>query len=202
LGSGGLDATINGQNGYNAVQVLRNNVVRNTRYVSRVGQGDVATNWDEDYNAFASRPTRDFGQSGVARESGMRIEGGINGGHQIYDATSPSERQSVSGQTLYTLADYRADLAGLAGRPAPYGNGAHTNRYGPGGSDVAFAGKADGSGATAVLDALFANARGGDLVLKGGTNPLVDAGVPVANISDRAGVDYRGSAPDLGARER
>jgi hypothetical protein len=202
LGSGGLDATINGQNGYNAVQYVRNNVVRNTRFTSRVGQGDVATNWDEDYNVFVSRPTRDFGGAGTSRESGMRIEGGINGGHQIYDSTDASDRQAVSGQTLYTLADYRADLAGLAGRPRGYGNGEHTNRIGSGGVDVAFASPADGSGAVAALDRLLADPRDGDLTPRGGANPLVDGGVPIPNISDRPGVDYRGAGPDLGAVER
>jgi hypothetical protein len=33
-------------------------------------------------------------------------------------------------------------------------------------------------------------------------SPLVDRGTPIPNISDRPGVDYRGSAPDLGAIER
>lgn len=34
------------------------------------------------------------------------------------------------------------------------------------------------------------------------TSPQIDAGTPVPNIADRPGIDYQGSAPDLGARER
>ncbi|MBI4507094.1 MAG: hypothetical protein HY691_16300, partial [Chloroflexi bacterium] len=45
------------------------------------------------------------------------------------------------------------------------------------------------------------NPAAGDLSLPAGS-ALVDAGVPVSNLSDRAGVDYRGAAPELGAREQ
>ncbi|MCC6176363.1 MAG: hypothetical protein IT305_13740 [Chloroflexi bacterium] len=47
----------------------------------------------------------------------------------------------------------------------------------------------------------LANPEAGDLSLPLGS-PLVDAGTPVPNIADRAGVDYTGAAPDLGAHER
>jgi hypothetical protein len=47
---------------------------------------------------------------------------------------------------------------------------------------------------------LVSNALAGDLALPMGS-PLIDAGVVVPNISDRAGVDYTGAAPDLGATE-
>jgi Protein of unknown function (DUF1565) len=40
----------------------------------------------------------------------------------------------------------------------------------------------------------------GNLALAPGS-PQIDAGTPVPNISDRPGIDYRGNAPDLGARE-
>lgn len=33
-------------------------------------------------------------------------------------------------------------------------------------------------------------------------SPLIDAGIPVPNVSDRPNIDFRGGAPDLGARER
>ena len=33
-------------------------------------------------------------------------------------------------------------------------------------------------------------------------SPLIDAGVPVPNVSDRRGVDYQGDAPDIGDEER
>jgi D-serine deaminase-like pyridoxal phosphate-dependent protein len=45
------------------------------------------------------------------------------------------------------------------------------------------------------------NPSAGDLSLPTGSL-LVDAGLPAPNISDRASIDYTGSAPDLGARER
>jgi hypothetical protein len=44
------------------------------------------------------------------------------------------------------------------------------------------------------------NPTAGDLRLPSGS-PLIDAGTQVPNISDRPGVNYKGSAPDLGARE-
>lgn len=47
----------------------------------------------------------------------------------------------------------------------------------------------------------FSNPLGGILTLVTGS-PLIDAGTPVPNISDRSGADYNGAAPDIGARER
>jgi hypothetical protein len=41
----------------------------------------------------------------------------------------------------------------------------------------------------------------GDLRLPDGS-PLVDAGMLIPNVSDRPGIDFRGTAPDLGAEER
>jgi hypothetical protein len=73
---------------------------------------------------------------------------------------------------------YRADVQGY--RTAS-GQGAHTN------VSVSFGG-----------DVPLTNPTGGDLSLPA-SSPLIDAGVPVPNISDRPGVDYQGSAPDIGA---
>src|SRR5439155_4295333 len=59
-----------------------------------------------------------------------------------------------------------------------------------------------GAGAfTAPTDAWLTDPAGGDLTLAPGS-PLIDAGVPVPNLSDRPGIDFTGSAPDLGASER
>lgn len=44
------------------------------------------------------------------------------------------------------------------------------------------------------------NPLAGDLSLPA-ISPLVDAGIPIPNLSDRAGIDYNGAAPDLGAIE-
>jgi hypothetical protein len=47
----------------------------------------------------------------------------------------------------------------------------------------------------------LADPAGGNLDLANGS-PQIDAGVVVPNIADRAGIDYNGAAPDLGANER
>jgi hypothetical protein len=64
------------------------------------------------------------------------------------------------------------------------GQGAHTNVSGGFTGDVPLAGAADG-----------------DLRLPNGS-PLIDAGVVVPNISDRPGVDFQGTAPDIGYERR
>jgi hypothetical protein len=76
---------------------------------------------------------------------------------------------------------YRADVQ--AYRTAS-GQGAHTNVA------VGFTG-----------DVPLASPAGGDLRLPTGS-PLVDAGVPVPNVSDRVGVDFQGAAPDIGYERR
>jgi hypothetical protein len=76
--------------------------------------------------------------------------------------------------------------------------GAHTNRLG--GADYNFIRSADSSSGLAKLDSLFISPQTGDLRLAPGSD-AVDAGTPVPNISDRAGVDYWGQRPDLGAWE-
>jgi hypothetical protein len=196
VGTVGLDSTINGQSNYNAVQYVRNNIIRNTAYTSRIGQFDTNTNWDEDYNIFVSRPTKDYLPSGT-RSSGMRIEGGING-HQHYDSQLANQNQVIPGTTLWSLTQYRADLTTVAGRPGRYGNGEHSNKIGPNKTDVAFTGAANGTGSVAVLDALLVSPVTGNLSLQSGNNPLVDAGIPIPNISDC----FAGEAPDLGAIEQ
>ena len=52
-----------------------------------------------------------------------------------------------------------------------------------------------------TTDVAVLNAGAGDLRLPAGS-PLIDAGIPVPNISDRAGVDFQGSAPDIGFEQR
>ena len=82
---------------------------------------------------------------------------------------------------LYNGVKYQANVQ--AYRNAS-GQGAHTN--------VA-------SGFT--TDIPLANAAGGDLRLPSGS-PLIDAGVIVPNVSDRAGTDFQGAAPDIGYERR
>jgi hypothetical protein len=77
-------------------------------------------------------------------------------------------------------AIYRANVQ--AYRDAT-GNGAHTNE------ERGFVG-----------DLPLMNAAEGDLRAVP-SSPLVDAGVPVPNLSDRAGIDYQGAAPDIGVEE-
>jgi hypothetical protein len=75
------------------------------------------------------------------------------------------------------------------------------------GTDVAGYRAASGQGAHTNVSSNFIspptliNPAAGDLRLPAGS-PLIDAGTRVPNVSDRAGVDYAGSAPDLGSRER
>jgi hypothetical protein len=76
---------------------------------------------------------------------------------------------------------YTTDVAGYR---AASGQGGHTNVAG-----------------NFVTMPTLSNPTSGDLSLPSGS-PLIDAGVPVPNVSDRAGLDYVGPAPDLGARER
>ncbi|MGE3268392.1 MAG: hypothetical protein AB7P40_06570 [Chloroflexota bacterium] len=52
-----------------------------------------------------------------------------------------------------------------------------------------------------VSDVPLMDPAAGDLRLPPGS-PLVDAGVPVPNLSDRAGLDYQGARPDIGAFEQ
>jgi hypothetical protein len=75
------------------------------------------------------------------------------------------------------------------------------------GADVAGYRTASGQGAHTNVSSSFVappsllNPTAGDLRLPPGS-PLIDAGARVPNLSDRADVDFAGSAPDLGARER
>ena len=50
-------------------------------------------------------------------------------------------------------------------------------------------------------DVQLADPAAGDVRLPA-DSPLVDAGVPLPNLSDRAGVDFQGAAPDIGHEER
>jgi chitodextrinase len=87
-----------------------------------------------------------------------------------------------------SIADYRTVS----------GQGAHTNRVG--GADYNFVNSGDNLSGLAKLDQMLVSPVTGNLTLVSGS-VAVNAGVPVPNISDRAGTDYSGSAPDLGAFE-
>jgi hypothetical protein len=76
---------------------------------------------------------------------------------------------------------YTTDVAAYR---AASGQGAHTNL----------------SGSFVTLPSL-SNPTKGDLSLPA-SSPLINAGATVPNVTDRAGVDFVGVAPDLGARER
>jgi hypothetical protein len=93
-----------------------------------------------------------------------------------YFATTDVGRGLRYGPTPYTtnVQAYRAAS----------GQGTHTNVSG-----------------SFVSPPTLVNPTDGDLRLPAGS-PLADAGVPVPNIMDRAGIDYRGSAPGLGATQR
>jgi hypothetical protein len=81
----------------------------------------------------------------------------------------------------YNAYTYRANVSSYR---VASGQGAHTNLFG------SFSG-----------DMPLTNPTNGDLRLPSGS-PLIDAGVPVANVSDRPGVDFQGAAPDIGYERR
>jgi hypothetical protein len=81
----------------------------------------------------------------------------------------------------YLHLNYTIDVAGYR---MVSGQGTHTNISG-----------------NFVKTPKLTNPGGGDITLPAGS-PLIDAGVPVPNLSDRPGVDYKGIAPDLGATEQ
>lgn len=93
-----------------------------------------------------------------------------------YFATAATDRGMSYGGNRGSIAAYRTAS----------GQGANSNR-------------GDQSG-TFRTDPALADPANGNLALAAGS-PQIDAGTPIPNISDRPGVDYRGAAPDLGARE-
>jgi hypothetical protein len=92
-----------------------------------------------------------------------------------FATTDPARGLSFNGVV------YREDVQ--AYRDAS-GQGARTNRA-----------------ASFSTDLPLVNPRSGDVRLPPGS-PLIDAGVPVPNLSDRPGVDFQGEAPDIGHAER
>jgi len=91
---------------------------------------------------------------------------------------------SLAGSTFTSIAAYRASSKNFTGSP-------NTNRLAS--VDYDFD-RYD------VVDANLAGPSVGDLRLTSGSL-FRNAGTPVANVSDRASVDYEGTAPDLGAHE-
>lgn len=93
-----------------------------------------------------------------------------------YFATTANDRGLGYGGNRATVAAYRSAS----------GQGANSNR-------------GDGAGDFRT-DPALADPVNGNLTLAPGS-PQIDAGTTVPNIADRPGSDYRGGAPDLGARE-
>ena len=90
-----------------------------------------------------------------------------------YFATAAADRGFSYSGSRVTVAAYRTAS----------GQGAHSNRSGD-----------------FHVEPGLADATSGKLALATGS-PQIDAGIPIPNISDRPGIDYRGAAPDLGAHE-
>jgi hypothetical protein len=107
-----------------------------------------------------------------------------------------------SGGFRYLNKFYNAAAISGSGSIASYRSfshmGAHTNLLG--GTDYNFIRSADNRSGLNKIDGLFVSPQTGDLRLAPGS-AAVDTGIPVPNISDRAGVNYAGQGPDLGARE-
>jgi len=93
--------------------------------------------------------------------------------YYYFSTSDPTRGLTVRQPYAKDLGPYRVNT----------GQGAHTNLV----------------GGLHTLPALMAP-EVGDLSLPFGS-PLIDAGVPVPNLSDRPGIDFAGAAPDLGARE-
>jgi hypothetical protein len=104
-----------------------------------------------------------------------RAAGAWDEDYNYFVTTDPGRGLSYSNTT------YRSNVQ--AYRDAS-GQGAHTN--------VA---------ADFTVDVQLMNPSGGDLRLPA-DSPLVDAGVPVPNLSDQPELDYHGAAPDIGYQER
>jgi hypothetical protein len=130
-----------------------------------------------------------YGTSGSSNESVYLRNNIIHTTHYAFDVVSAAmwdedyNSLTTSNKTRglhYAGKVYTTDMA--AYRTASK-QGAHTNV----GSDF-------------VTGPALRNPQAGDLTLPAGA-PLIDAGVPVPNLSDRPGVDFQGKAPDLGATE-
>ncbi|MGN6809572.1 MAG: hypothetical protein ACTHMP_01765, partial [Thermomicrobiales bacterium] len=151
---------------------LRNNVYR----VTGVAWGPrylTAPHWDEDYDAFATDYLQTAAPAGYT--------GPFTNGTGVDEGIKPK----VSGVLYSTPAAYQA-----AATP----NGAHSN------TETGLTAAFGTSAVVAALDAALADPAMGALTLAPGSI-LIDAGTPVPNISDLAGVNYQGTAPDLGATE-
>ncbi|HZS22273.1 MAG TPA: hypothetical protein VFA63_14990, partial [Pseudonocardiaceae bacterium] len=113
--------------------------------------------------------------------------------HDDYNAWGTSDQSTTRGLSVaaglaiggshhyLTIANYRTAT----------GQGAHTNHFGGVDHDLL-----DPS----WIDAALNDPTNGDVTLKGGS-VFIDAGTPIDNFMDRAGVDYTGAAPDLGATQ-
>ena len=143
---------------------------------------------------------------------------GADGGNQYAGGGKESERfylrNNIFRMTRYAFSP-PVNSAGKADRWDEDYNSFFTSdptrglNYGSNRLDVAAYRTASGQGAHSNAgdtgnafrtEPALTDAAGGNLTLGAGS-PQIDAGVPVPNINDRAGIDYRGNAPDLGARE-
>lgn len=103
--------------------------------------------------------------------------GGWNEDYNFFYTSDPSRGINYGTRNYSTVSSYRAAS----------GQGVNTNL-------------ADTSDRFRT-EPVMVDPAGGNLQLANGS-PQIDAGVPVPNISDRAGIDYSGAAPDMGALER
>src|SRR5690348_9128381 len=95
---------------------------------------------------------------------------------------------SIAGSTYLDMPSYRTGT----------GQGTHSNKA-VGGGDLDPTGTGAGT-AVAAIDAALTDVSStyGDFTLVAGSNPAVDAGIVLDNLTKA----YNGSAPDLGAVER
>lgn len=108
---------------------------------------------------------------------------------------------NTAGQADRWDEDYNFFFTADPARGLNYGsNRLDINAYRTASGQGKNANRGDAGGAFHTEPALI-DAGGGNLTLAP-NSPQLDAGEPVPNIADRAGTDYTGTAPDLGARER
>jgi hypothetical protein len=158
-------------------------LLHNTLWTDDPGNGGVGISGGEQSAGGGASPEAFYLRNNVLRftRSGFGAPGAPgrwDEDHNHFASANTSRGLQYGGTTFTTdVAGYRAKS----------GQGQHTNLAG---SFVA----------AAAADGALAAPAAGDLRLRPGA-PFVDAGARVPNLSDRPGVDFAGSAPDLGSRE-
>lgn len=109
------------------------------------------------------------------------------GGGVVVENVKSYDSAAVTGSG--SIADLRTYHAGVVGKPDAYGNDDHSNHFG--GSDANLI-----TGGKAVIDAALTDPENGDLTLAVGS--AFSAAGEVVPGFERPGIDFEGSAPNVG----